>query len=286
MTEGLAKKYPHRVRDFPPDETTLVGCGMGFSHAGLLPIVEIPYSKYLDCGADMFYEAAITNWLSNGKQPNGMFIRLQGFDKGVFGGNFHTHNVIPIPPGIDVVCYSNGADYVKGFRYGLLQAKNGRVVMSVDSTNLLALRDIVESDDALCSYPKEDEYMTFDEIRLYGEGKKLAIVSYGNGVVTARQARAELIKNHGFSDITVIDSPYLSDIPAQLKDVIGSFDRVIFADVCKEGNAPLAQFASRLHSDKLISNWSLVSAAKTYNPLGNLVTFLNVKDITTVANKQ
>ena len=69
-----------------------------------------------------------------------MAIRLQGLDKGVFGGNFHTHNTLYIPPGIDVVCYSNGADYVRGWRYAMHQVKAGRVVMSVDSTNLLNQR--------------------------------------------------------------------------------------------------------------------------------------------------
>merc|ERR1711968_137055 len=72
VTDGLKDAYPLRVRDWPPDETTLIGAGMGMSQAGLLPIVEIPYSKYLDCGADMFFEAVISNWLSNGAQPNGM----------------------------------------------------------------------------------------------------------------------------------------------------------------------------------------------------------------------
>ena len=46
-----------------------------------------------------------------------MMIRLQGFDRGVFGGNFHTHNTIHIPPGLDVVCYSNGRDYARGWRF-------------------------------------------------------------------------------------------------------------------------------------------------------------------------
>jgi len=55
---------------------------MGFSQVGLLPIIEIPYSKYLDCGADMFYELATSNWLTNMQCPNGMIIRIQGFDKG------------------------------------------------------------------------------------------------------------------------------------------------------------------------------------------------------------
>lgn len=32
------------------------GAAQGFSQVGLVPIIEIPYAKYLDCGADMFYE--------------------------------------------------------------------------------------------------------------------------------------------------------------------------------------------------------------------------------------
>jgi pyruvate/2-oxoglutarate/acetoin dehydrogenase E1 component len=45
VTEGLAAKHKMRVRDFPPDETALVGAGVGFSQIGLVPIVEIPYAK-------------------------------------------------------------------------------------------------------------------------------------------------------------------------------------------------------------------------------------------------
>ena len=82
VTDGLEKKFPGRVIDFPPDETTLLGAAMGFSQVGLLPIVEIPYAKYLDCGVDMFYELAISNWLTNKQCPNGMIVRIQGFDRG------------------------------------------------------------------------------------------------------------------------------------------------------------------------------------------------------------
>ena len=123
VTDQISKKFSpmnHRIIDFPPDETTLLGAGLGLSQVGLIPIVEIPYAKYLDCGADMYYEIALLHWLTSKK--NGMVIRLQGFDKGVFGGNFHTHNMIShIPPGVDVVCYSNGRDYVRGFRNAILQ---------------------------------------------------------------------------------------------------------------------------------------------------------------------
>mmetsp|Transcript_6876 Transcript_6876/g.10454 ORF Transcript_6876/g.10454 Transcript_6876/m.10454 type:complete len:183 (-) Transcript_6876:2347-2895(-) len=95
VTEDLSKEFPTRVLDFPPDETTLLGAALGFSQLGLTPIVEIPYAKYLDCGVDMFYEIAIQNWLTrpDKNKQKGMIIRLQGFDRGLFGGNFHTHNV-------------------------------------------------------------------------------------------------------------------------------------------------------------------------------------------------
>ena len=128
VTEGLAKLFPGRVLDFPPDETSLLGAAMGFAQLRLVPIVEIPYAKYLDCGADMFHEIALTYWLSAGKCPVGMIIRLQGFDWGMFGGNFHTSDELRIPPGIDVCCFSNGYDYVHGFRYAIKQAKAGRVL--------------------------------------------------------------------------------------------------------------------------------------------------------------
>lgn len=39
VTDGLAKRFPGRIIDFPPDETTLLGSAMGFSQAGLLPIM-------------------------------------------------------------------------------------------------------------------------------------------------------------------------------------------------------------------------------------------------------
>jgi hypothetical protein len=48
--------------------------------------------------------------------------------QGVFGGNFHTHNALHIPPGVDVVCFSNGADYARGMRYAVRQAKAGESV--------------------------------------------------------------------------------------------------------------------------------------------------------------
>ncbi len=304
VTDGLAAKHKERVRDFPPDETTLVGAGMGMCQAGLVPIVEIPYAKYLDCAADMFHEAIITNWLSNGAQSVGMVVRLQGFDKGVFGGNFHTHNMLHIPPGLDVVCFSNGRDYVRGMRYAARQARGGRLVMSVDSTDLLNrrhLRDTEKDEYFLQQYPAEAEELSFDEISRYkvqrdgsagdvvvrSDGgdvprKKVAIVSYGNGVPTSLLAM-EILENQGL-DVTVVDCPYLSAVPRQLTDLFSGkevFDAVVFADVCKQGSSmPLSNHSISLHHQRLLpSAWTLIGASPTFNPLSRTLTFLTTEDI-------
>lgn len=316
VSDGLAEKYPMRVMDFPPDETSLMGAGIGYSQAGLLPVVEIPYAKYLDCGADMFFEAAINNWLSAGKCPNGMVVRLQGFDRGVFGGNFHTHNSLHLPPGVDVVCYSNGRDYVRGLRYCLKQAAGGRMVMSVDSTNLLNLRHLHESerDGAwLTRYPEHvEDVLSFDTVIcrefVHADGEQqrrcievsddasardhggvdVAIVTYGNGVHAAELAQRELTADGAATKglrVVVVDCPLLSELPSGLVALAQHCQHVVFVDVCKAATGPLDTFVAQLQSQgRLPARWRSISAPRTYNPLGNTVTFINKEDVLKACN--
>jgi hypothetical protein len=195
----------------------------------------------------------------------------------------------------------------------MMQVKKGRVVMSVDSTNLLNLRHVLPngSDDLWrMPYTEEDEYMTFDQVRVYpplelssnnnhknnnnknnnlqSSGnvsgaklqEKVAIVTYGNGVLAALQARQILLDEMNISNITIIDCPLLSQVPNELRTVIPDFDSVVFADVCKEGQHPLAAHLTRLQNERLLpSKWRVVAAQYTYNPLGSTITFLSKEDI-------
>jgi 2-oxoisovalerate dehydrogenase E1 component len=326
VSEGLAAKHPMRVMDFPPDETSLMGAGIGYSQAGLMPVVEIPYAKYLDCGADIFFEAAISNWLSAGKCPNGMLVRLQGFDKGIFGGNFHTHNSLHLPPGVDVVCYSNGRDYVRGLRYCLKQVLGGRMVMSVDSTNLLNLRHLRETERDnvwLTKYPEHlEDVLSFDTVVSYDLGEPnitwggaidteseislppaesrrceidgeesaerngpvdVAIVTFGNGVHAALLAQRELAAPSSPAAglrVAVVDCPLLSEVPAGLAALASHCRHMVFVDVCKTATGPLDSFVAQLQGQgRLPARWRSISAPRTYNPLGNTVTFINKQDI-------
>ena len=321
VTEGLQKKHGGlRIADFPPDETSLIGAGMGYAQSGLTPIVELPYAKYIDCGFDMFTEACIMNWLSQGRQPNGMIFRLQGFGRGVFGGNYHTHNCLYMPPGIDVVCYSNGYDYSCGMRYALHQAKAGRVVMFVDCTELLNLREIAPmrpDDDGVkyrrCvgawefEYSEKDRYRTFDDINLYEDDcvtdaeLRFAIVAYGGGLIPALQAANELRRRVAEGTlppvkVDVVDCPLLSSVPRGLSHICSRYDRVLFADLCKEGQHPFASHIAKLRNTptsngsdcragafKDANHVRCIASQPTYNPLGTTLTFLSADDILMVA---
>jgi pyruvate/2-oxoglutarate/acetoin dehydrogenase E1 component len=298
VSDGLKSRFPRRVIDFPPDETSLLGAAMGMSQVGLTPIVEIPYAKYLACGADIWEEIAVMNWLSNGNLRNGMIVRLQGFDRGLFGGNFHTHNSLHLVnlPGVDVVCYSNGQDYVRGFRNLVRQAKAGRVVVSVDCTHLLNLRHVHDGDRAWeCTYPPVEDgtILDFDQVRIYGSDMaanpttRMAVITYGNGVVTVLRARQKMVDSGMLfeSQLDVVDCPYLSRVPAGLKALLSRYPGgLVFADICKSGPSTnvLSSFITELQNDGLLpEHWSWAGAARTYNPLGSVVTFLNEDDIVT-----
>lgn len=279
----------------------MLGAALGFAQVGLTPIVEIPYAKYLDCGADMFHEIAVLNWLSKGQSKQGMVIRLQGFDRGMFGGNFHTHNMLlHMPPGIDVVCFSNGADYTRGFRHAVAQASRaGRTVVTVDCTALLNQRHLHGKDRGWETvYPEPVSSLTdgdseslsslnclgFDEIRRYGSEGRYATVAYGNGVVTTLQSRRALVESGVLSsedEMDVIDCPLLSAVPDGLRQILPQYERLLFADITKEGpGCVLSNHATTLHNEALLPDlWRLVAAPRTYNPLGSLETFLNVEDV-------
>ena len=113
--------------------------------------------------------------------------------------------------------------------------------------------------------------------------RKIAVVSYGNGVNEAKRAR-ELIHESQPAipyDISIIDTPYISDMPASLLEELTSkdYDHIVFFDNCKQGAAsPYAGFICTLPAS-LRTKWSYNAAPKTYNPLGQITTFITAEGL-------
>jgi hypothetical protein len=181
--------------------------------------------------------------------------------------------------------------------------------MSVDCTDLLNRRHLdatgLKDSLFLTEYPvNNEEEMSFDEITVYKHRinesveRNVIVVTYGNGVPTALQTALNLIqdakKNKDVAakigSITVVDSPYLSSAPGQLKELLsatGGNDRVIFADICKQGpGMPFGGISAALQNEGLLKvPFRAIGAEATYNPLGNTLTFLSVADIRSAIDK-
>ena len=136
-------------------------------------------------------------------------------------------------------------------------------------------------------YPdSDDDIMGFHDIRRYGTKGKIAIVTYGNGVVTSLRARKLLLESNHLECETVmdvLDVPLLSQVSIGLKEILPQYDKVIFADICKDGPGSniLSSTICSLQTDGLLQKiqWEFVSAPRTYNPLGTTITFLNENDV-------
>ena len=124
-----------------------------------------------------------------------------------------------------------------------------------------------------------------------GDAIDVAIVTYGNGVPTSLKAAAAIMNAKGTtaSNVVVLESPYLSAPPQELSDYLSSqsIQRVVFADICKASMSPFSSISTKLHSEGVLDGkkWAVTAAADTYNPLGNLVTFLSEEDIQDAAER-
>ncbi len=245
VTQKLAARFgAQRVIDTLLDEQTILGLGIGLGQNGLLPILEIQFLAYLHNAEDQLRgEAATLSFFSNGQYANPMVVRIAGlgYQKG-FGGHFHNDNAIAVLrdiPGLLVACPSNAADGV-----GLLQEavrladEEQRVVVLLEPIARYHTRDLLAEGDGDWSFadPGPEYRLPVGELGRWGEGRDLAIVTYGNGVYLARQAAAELDPEGG--RLRIIDLRWLTAIDHDaVHAAVVDCARVLVLDECRRSGS-------------------------------------------------
>lgn len=222
VTQKLSKRFGRaRVIDTLLDEQSILGLGIGMAHNGFLPMPEIQFLAYLHNAEDQLRgEAATLPFFSNGQFTNPMVVRIAGlgYQKG-FGGHFHNDNSVAVLrdiPGLILACPSNGSDAAKMLRECVrLAREEQRLVVFLEPIALYPMRDLHEQGDGLWlqTYPDPSERIGFGEIGQHGEGKDLAIVTFGNGTYHSCQAQKQL-EDSGIAT-RVIDLRWLSPLPEQ-----------------------------------------------------------------------
>jgi 2-oxoisovalerate dehydrogenase E1 component len=224
VTQTLQAKFgAARVFDTLLDEQTILGLAIGMGHNGFVPIPEIQFLAYLHNAEDQLRgEAATLSFFSNQQYRNPMVIRIAGlpYQKG-FGGHFHNDNSLAVLtdiPGIIVACPSSAADAPAMLAESVrLAHEDGRVVVFVEPIALYHTSDLHEANDGgwLADYvaPNERQQIAYGEPAIFGDGKDLCIITYGNGYYLSRQAEAVLASQHGMK-LRIVDLRWLHPLHA------------------------------------------------------------------------
>ena len=276
VTLDLLKTFgARRVQDTLLDEQTVLGLAIGAAHNGYLPIPEIQFLAYLHNAEDQIRgEAATLSFFSNGQFTNPMVIRIAGlgYQRG-FGGHFHNDNSVTVLrdiPGLIVACPSHGDDARKMLRECVRLAHvERRVIVFLEPIALYGTVDLHDGDKAWANEyipPQQDSTIEFGEVGQHGNGKQLAILTYGNGYYLSRQAEAKLAG----IDLRIIDTRWLSPLPmtAILKAVEGC-DNILIVDECRRSGSLSEELITQLMEAGIRSPISRVTGHDSFIPLGN-----------------
>jgi len=269
------------VFNSPLDETSIIGFGAGFAHNGFVPIPEIQFLAYFHNAEDQLRgEIATLSFFSEGQYTNPLVLRVPGlaYQKG-FGGHFHNDNSLTIfrdIPGLILAVPSNGLDAVKMLRTSVREAnENGRIVVFIEPIALYMTKDLHVLKDSKWSfkYPSPKEEIPLGEFAEYGEGNKLIIISYGNGLYLSLQAKKEIeeeIKNK----IKVIDLRWLSEINVpKLLDAFGDCKKILIVDECRRNGCHGEGLMTQLLSETKKSLKIKIHAAEnSFIPIGKAST--------------
>lgn len=284
VTSGLYKQFgAHRMIDTLLDEQSILGLAIGAGQNGLLPIPEIQFLAYLHNAEDQIRgEAATLSFFSQGQYTNPMVVRIAGlaYQRG-FGGHFHNDNsfaVLRDIPGIIVACPSNGADAVQMLRECVrLAREEQRVVVFLEPIALYMMRDLHEEKDEGWSHRYEDVYnapkITQGQCGIFGEGKDLAIVTYGNGTYLSCKAQKTLAEKHGIKT-RIIDLRWLTPLPKDsLMSALKGYEKVLIVDECRE-TASLSEQIEVFLREQMPANSTIgrITAEDCFIPLGKAST--------------
>ena len=190
----LAKQYgKNRVFNTPIQEAFIVGSTVGMSAVGLKPIVEVQFADYIWPGLNqLFTEVARSNYLSNGKWPVSMILRVPIGAYGS-GGPYHSSSVESVLTnikGIKIAYPSTGAD-LKGLMKAAYYDPNPVVMLEHKG---LYWSKIKGTEDAATVEPDENYILPFGKARdvLLAESSQnhnsVTIITYGMGVYWAKEA--------------------------------------------------------------------------------------------------
>lgn len=194
-TVGLQTEFgEERVFDTSLSEEGIIGRAVGMAYAGLVPVAEIQFRKYLDPAMEQINDCGTIRWRTNNQFAAPIIVRIPiGHSKrtgdpwhSVSGEAIFTHTL-----GWRVAIPSNIADAV-----GLMRT----ALRGNDPTFFLEHRNILDTSVSRGNYPGYSHLLPFGVANILQKGEKITVVTWGEMVYRVLEA-AKSFEN----DVEVID---------------------------------------------------------------------------------
>jgi 2-oxoisovalerate dehydrogenase E1 component len=277
VTRGLLNKTNSaRVFNTLLDEQSILGLALGAGVSGLLPIPEIQYLAYIHNALDQIRgEGATLQFFSNRQYRNPMVVRVAGYgyQKG-FGGHFHNDNSIAALrdiPGVVIASPARPDDAAAMLHACVAAAKSaGIVCIFVEPIALYHMRDLHDDGDDgwLATYPSTDSVAPIGRARVYGDGKDLTIITFGNGLRMSLRVARRLER----SDIgtRVVDLRWLAPLPVEdaLREATAT-GKVLIVDETRETGGVGEGVLAALIAGGFSGAIDRVASVDSFIPLGD-----------------
>jgi 2-oxoisovalerate dehydrogenase E1 component beta subunit len=197
VTAGFLDRFgPERIVDTPISESAMIGCAIGASMMGLLPVVEMQFIDFISCGFNQIINFAAPSHYRWGQQVP---IVVRGPAGGnVHGSAYHSQNpesYFQHTPGLKIVAPGTVAD-----AYGLLRAAihDPNPVLYFEHKYLYR-----RLKDELPANGGSNGVVPIGQARLAREGRDLSVITYGAMLQVALEAAGRL-EGDGI-DLEVLD---------------------------------------------------------------------------------
>ncbi|GAB4206369.1 MAG: transketolase C-terminal domain-containing protein [Roseiflexaceae bacterium] len=171
-----------RVFDTSLNEEGIIGRAVGMALAGLLPVPEIQFRKYLAPAMEQVDDCGTLRWRSNNNFGAPLVVRIPGGFSKVTGDPWHSMSgeaVLAHTVGWRIAMPSNAADAV-----GLLRA----ALRGNDPVFFFEHRALLDTPEGRRPYPGDDYVLPFGQAALRQSGDVLTVVTWGAMVARCIEA--------------------------------------------------------------------------------------------------
>jgi pyruvate dehydrogenase E1 component beta subunit len=220
VTQGIAEKFPNRIRQTPISEAGIVGTALGAALCGMRPVAEVMYVDFITCAMDeVVNQMAKVRYMFGGQTDVPVVLRLPSGSARLIAAQ-HSQSLeawFMHVPGLQVVIPSTPAD-AKGLMKTALRGKDP--VLFIEYKRLYTTEGEV---------PEGDHTIPFGQADVKRQGNDVTIVATGPMVAKALEA-ANTLAQDGI-DVEVVDVRSL--VPLDKATIFSSVEktnRVIVTD--------------------------------------------------------